>query len=86
MGREKKRMSRDPSNRSLKTYGETDSREPICIGINIRKTSLQGEREWRSYIEMPQNTERGREEKSKSRILSNRSLKADGEKARREPT
>ena len=35
--------------------------------------------DWRTYIRISSKRERGREEKSKSRDLSNRSLKTDGE-------
>ena len=42
-----------------------------------------GERERRTYIEISRKRERGREEKSKSRDLRNRSLKTDGETERR---
>ncbi len=37
-----------------------------------------GDREWRTYTELSQKRERGREEKRDSRDLSNRSLKTDG--------
>ena len=43
-------------------------------------------REWRTYIGISSKRERGREEKSKSRDLSNRSLKTDGETESGEPT
>ena len=46
----------------------------------------QGDRGRRSYIGISQKRERGREEKRKSRDLSNRSLKTDGEKVSGEPT
>ena len=39
----------------------------------------RGDREQKSYIGISPKRERGREEKSKSRGLSNRSLKTDGE-------
>ena len=39
-----------------------------------------------NYIGISQKRERGREEKSKSRDLSNRSLKTDGDTESREPT
>ena len=38
-----------------------------------------GDREWRTYIGIPSKQERGREEQSESRDLSNKSLKTDGE-------
>ena len=46
----------------------------------------QRDREERSYIGISRKRERGREEKSKSRDLSNRSLKTDGETESGEPT
>ena len=42
-----------------------------------------GDRERRTYVGISRKRERGREEKSKSRILSNRSLKTDGETEQR---
>ena len=46
----------------------------------------RGDRQWRTYIEISQKRERGREVKSKSRDLSNRSLKTDGETESGAPT
>ena len=46
----------------------------------------RGDRERRTYIGISSKRERGREEKSKSRDLSNRSLKTDGETESGEPT
>ncbi|WP_293716255.1 hypothetical protein, partial [Thiolapillus sp.] len=45
-----------------------------------------GDRERRTYIGISLKRERGREEKSKSRDLSNRSLKTDGQTESGEPT
>ena len=45
-----------------------------------------GDREWRTYIGIPSKQERGREEHSESRDLSNKSLKTDGETESGEPT
>ena len=45
-----------------------------------------GDKECRTYTELSQKRERGREEKSKSRDLSNKSLKTDGETESRHPT
>ena len=45
-----------------------------------------GDRKQRTYIGIAQKGERGREEKSKSRDLSNRSLKTDWETDSGEPT
>ena len=44
-----------------------------------------GDRVWRSYIGMSQKRKMGRQKKRKSRDLSNRSLKLDGETESREP-
>ena len=46
----------------------------------------RGDREQKSYIGISPKRERGRKEKRKSRDLSNRSLKTDGETESREPT
>ena len=46
----------------------------------------QGDREWKSYKGISQKREQGREEKSRSRDLSNRSLKTDGKAESGEPT
>ena len=45
----------------------------------------RGDREWRSYIGISRKRERGRKEKSKSRDLSNRSLKTDWKTDNRKP-
>ena len=45
-----------------------------------------GETEWISYVRISRKRERGREEKSKSRDLSNRFLKTDWETESGEPT
>ena len=45
-----------------------------------------GDREWTTYTELSQKRERGREEESKNRDLSYKSLKTDGETESGEPT
>ena len=55
------------------------------MGINIRKTSLKTVGE-NLHTDLSKERERGREEKSKSSDLSNRSLKTDGETECEEPT
>ena len=82
--------------RSLKTDGETESGEPTSGSLERERgeeSSEQqvsegrwGDRERRTYIGISSKRERGREEKSKSRDLSNRSLKTDGQTESGEPT
>ena len=45
----------------------------------------QGDREWKFYKGISQKREQGREEKSRSRDLNNRSLKTDGKAESGEP-
>ena len=72
-------MSRDLSNGSLKT--ERQRAEHLHRDRHQKDISNErwGDREWRSYIGISPKRERGRKEKSKSKDLSNRSLKTDGE-------
>ena len=67
--------------RKGKREKEQEQRSELQVSEDRR-----GDREWRTYTELSQKRERGRQEKSKSRDLSNRSLKRDWETDSGEPT